>query len=327
VLEDWLGLREWARLDSAVCCIPNRALFQNALKVSQLQHEVKLKGDRGLVWLANRSISIRSLQLRSAIAKTATLEQCNNSLTIRNLVQLTVTSPGNYLFQLLPLCNSIEKLDMPNLSDFDGSQLKVWCPKLTSLRIRHNCNQLYHTDTTYRLGSMTCLQTLSLPGIFYCKQLVLPVQLKTIQFCGSADDSTLSQALKPCSQLHTVILKMGHSYDPFDWSTVLEVLPSSIVVLELRTSPELRYIVDKFTHLTDLSIYGCENITSATFDQVFLLPYLRTLLLTSSTPCTLETLSSTIVCPSMESVILSQIFVARDMILARCPNMKHFFSA
>lgn len=325
VLEDWLCLHEWVRLDSAVGSVTDRMLFRDALKMSQLQHEVQLENnvDQVLVWLAKRVIRVRKLLLVDTQCRATALG--THSLTTQSIVELTYQLREDYLLQLLPLCSNVQKLCMPSTSNVNEHQLNKWCPKLTELQITRN-GWFEYNNGYYLFESLTMLERMHLIGLFYSKKIALPPQLEVFVFNGYVCESVLLHALQPCTQLKTVKLAGLLRYEGFNWRSVLGVLPSSITSLEFSRCRELDYVLNRFTQLTDLFVSGCDNLTSFQFDRVFGLPRLQNLSLWSADDlCILEDLDTTIVCPTLQELDLYKISLDYSIIAARCPNLKEPF--
>lgn len=326
VLDDWLSLREWVHLDSSVCNDVDRQAFLNALSGSCVDETPRKPHiEYFWKWCALRSIRILDLQVKNMAFSVVDLSKFANTQTALSVVRFLYEACDAYsagLCEFLSICPNVKQLCLCNAMPLPARDINYWLPNLVELRLAANKS----AEIFGNFAPLASLKVLCLVN-YHVRDLTLPPSLEKFSLEGSARNESLVRVLKLCPLLQHVDI---HSASLCDYPSVdvLEILPCTLVGLGVGGCWHLDLILDKFIHLTSLTVRKCGPLTTALFDNLFQLPQIRELTLSCGECDDVPQFSDIdymIVCLTMVRVCVDNDFgVSEVRIMQRCPNLQSY---
>lgn len=332
LLQSWLGVIAWVRLDSALCSKSDRSAVLSVVSKLQINDGDFSwnTADLCFAWCAGRNIKVCNFVVGGVSNQSVDVLQFKNSATASGLTTLKY-EPGlrerlGWVLNLVSICPNIQRLGLYNTTHDQVPQLNKWCSNLSSLLLSHS-EVLGHNP--YNFSSFLALKKLCIisEGI---NQLILPQQLEEFTFRGSIRDEKLGSALGSCPNLTKLRVTIDAWDDRGLSNEVLEMLPPTMTALKFTGCSELDFVLEKFTRLTELTVSGCQDISQEEFDGLFMLPCITYLALecyNESNEPEIESLSDGIECPTLRYLIMESFESMQDdaitSIVQRCPNLTY----
>jgi hypothetical protein len=333
LLQYWLWVDSWTRLDTAYCSKLDRHIFLGVLadlpyESRQFPSNSRARADLEFVWCATRKVKLHSLDVYIISAQPVDILKYKHSLTALSLTRLVqyIWDRRDWVLRILAICPNIEHLAVQNFPHDQIDDLNNWCPNLTHLSLNYyNRCGLYSFD----FCAYTALKRLFI-STAAIRSLTLPSQLEEFSFDGSVDEPTFLSAFLPCTKLTKVRVMDDTWTESFPSARLFHILPQSVVALRFKGCSELSFVLQKFTTLTELTVKGCQYITQEQFDNIFMLPRITYLSLEdfpSLDVPEIERLSDGITCPTLKYLLMESFENINEdamvSIVQRCPSLTY----